>query len=345
MIYLHMGFPRTGTTSIQIGLEHNKEILEEGGYFYPDQGIDHYGHHNIFYDLIRYDSLMKPTFDGIYDESKGGLLALLEQIRAIKSENPDANIILSSEAFIDLNTKLLRRLVLHLNKLDEIQVITCLRRQERYLLSFWSLEVGRMHIPEPFNEWAINVATTNSMILDYLSYYFKLNSVLPKSCIKFVSFGDLVSGDGPLHNFLSYCSVPAELIDKCETPLHANPSPGLLALELLRQLSVPPYSSIPEEDKTNLINGIIEFSEMNDWKRHTPNKKDVISEECFTFIRNKYNLSNQLIYKEFPHLEDELNFRTNNSNYMPLTLSAIPKKSLTELNEKLPKFIDIESFL
>ena len=85
--YIHIGTHKTGTTSIQWALNHNRAALDEHGFLYPRTGIpaDHVGHHNIAWEL--YGST---EFRSVY----GSIDDLLMEIRG-----SDRNVLLSSELF------------------------------------------------------------------------------------------------------------------------------------------------------------------------------------------------------------------------------------------------------
>jgi len=46
-IYIHIGFGKTGTTSIQDSLYRNNELLSSQGFLYPKTGLRGTGHHNL----------------------------------------------------------------------------------------------------------------------------------------------------------------------------------------------------------------------------------------------------------------------------------------------------------
>ncbi|MCH5268842.1 MAG: hypothetical protein J1E62_10955 [Lachnospiraceae bacterium] len=139
-LYLHIGTPKTGTTSIQIFLAKNRELLSSKNFCYPDLGyrFDNVGkHRNAHFLIQRY-----------YDEKKQ---RLYEQEEALRNEGMQKvlelfqtsdNIILSDESiwnqsyFVDdfwLNLKEI--LAEHGHR---IKVIAYLRRQDAYIRSYWA---------------------------------------------------------------------------------------------------------------------------------------------------------------------------------------------------------------
>ena len=53
MIYLHLGKPKTGTTTIQKYLSANAKVLLAEEYLYPFAGRVLAGHHDIYFDLAK----------------------------------------------------------------------------------------------------------------------------------------------------------------------------------------------------------------------------------------------------------------------------------------------------
>ena len=75
-------------------------------YLYPESGIIWYGHHNIYYELARYDKLRGKFLGKLFDPDAGTLSELLKEIRDFKTKNPNGHIIISSEAIFSLKYKL-----------------------------------------------------------------------------------------------------------------------------------------------------------------------------------------------------------------------------------------------
>ena len=113
MIYLHVGKPKTGTTTIQRSLVTNRIPLLKQQVLYPQAGMLHWGHHNIYYEL---------TKSPMYDPGLGSFDLLLQNLRNYKEKHPNGNIILSSETYSGAYIRVLERLVQPLEKIDQVTI-------------------------------------------------------------------------------------------------------------------------------------------------------------------------------------------------------------------------------
>lgn len=89
-IFLHIGYHKTASTTIQFLLNQNREILKSYGYLYPSTGLFVYGHHNIAWEILQSD---------LFSKDAGNLDRLLEEIHTSNTEK----VILSSEDFVPAN--------------------------------------------------------------------------------------------------------------------------------------------------------------------------------------------------------------------------------------------------
>ena len=126
-IYLHIGFHKTATTTIQRGLFLNQDRLKRAGWLFPKSGlIWNLAHHNLSFEL--YD-------DPRYLPEFGGLEQLTSEIKQAKQKN----IILSSEDFGFRDAKTIRLLYEKLSCISkDITIIVYVRRQDKWLYSAWS---------------------------------------------------------------------------------------------------------------------------------------------------------------------------------------------------------------
>jgi len=91
-LILHIGMPKTGTSSIQQTLHDNRHVLASLGVIYPELGQLHGGAHHSWVKLITNanSQFAPPSIDSV------DALKLLDTIRLAKDQN---TIILSSEGF------------------------------------------------------------------------------------------------------------------------------------------------------------------------------------------------------------------------------------------------------
>ena len=156
-IYLHIGMPKTGTSSLQKVLFNNREKLLENGYLYPMSGIRHNAKeiedrycHNLlalsFLDFKEKNDLLSqfPTWEGLKTE--------------IDSINPK-DVIISAEAFTFYDVFYKTETIAKVKDLlinYKIKIIIYLRKQDDFLESCYRYMVNigacRVGIKEFFNE-------------------------------------------------------------------------------------------------------------------------------------------------------------------------------------------------
>lgn len=139
-LYLHVGMHKTGTTALQKFFSLNDRLLASQGICYPELGrsASLLAHHDIA------NSLKGPPFPLRAPEKSPE--EYLEGIRDCFRTFP--GVLLSSEIFMRFVPAFRDRLELDLSQLeklaavaDRVQVIIYLRRQDRYLESFYSQEI------------------------------------------------------------------------------------------------------------------------------------------------------------------------------------------------------------
>lgn len=92
-LYLHIGWPRSGSTTIQSVLHKNRAKLLEHGVLYPKTGAQDVGHHRWAAPAV------PEPIDWIKPADKDVLLSQLRD-EITSSEMPISSVIMSSEAFI-----------------------------------------------------------------------------------------------------------------------------------------------------------------------------------------------------------------------------------------------------
>lgn len=123
-LYLHIGLPKTATTTIQTFLSDNRAQLREQGILYPQAGISGVAHHQFgaaFEGLAR---------DWVEDCS---LPELLASLRAEVTKSRCSRVILSSEIFTFVRDP--DRLRQTLATEYDMTVLVSLRRQDKWLES------------------------------------------------------------------------------------------------------------------------------------------------------------------------------------------------------------------
>jgi len=156
-IYLHIGVPKTASSTIQKGLFDNQKALSKIGYLYPKAGLMGTNHKNIFFELC---SL--PEHKPKYSISYGNSESLASEIAATRLRN----IIISAEHFALLKSS-------EINSLKNIvqpfntKVIVYLRRQDQVIQSGWLQNTKRLVFKKSLQENIEEELSTNKSVYHY----------------------------------------------------------------------------------------------------------------------------------------------------------------------------------
>jgi SAM-dependent methyltransferase len=141
-LYLHIGFPKTGTTSIQMWLTENATALAAHGVLYPATGRGRheydYGHHQLPRGLVTKPlselAVMWPDMTNLRDEV---------------DNSPGSTIIVSSEDFATrLDQPEVDLLARRLADFD-VRIVCYVRRQDEFIISVWSTSVAYFGEKDP----------------------------------------------------------------------------------------------------------------------------------------------------------------------------------------------------
>lgn len=146
-LYLHIGSPKTGSTSIQEVFAKNRSGLREQGYIYPGKGVDH---HFLYFASNAPRERWPRHFKGM-DANK--LKAFLKNYfaeleRGFKQEN---NVVLSTEYIFFENKEMVEGIINYLRKFfDQISVLCFLREPVDYYRSYQQqLIKGQSYLQSP----------------------------------------------------------------------------------------------------------------------------------------------------------------------------------------------------
>ena len=197
-IYIHIGMPKTASTSMQKLLKYNEKDISQ--FFYiPKSGQtsgEYINHANLFFEFSK---------DYLYEPKLGNFKDLLDEIKNVKK-----NIILSSEAFslMLLNEKHKFFFENSLKKLNFEVIYLCFYRNEvgYFFSTLKELKNQRLRQPPPFNKFSyfddlihFKNALFHGWVYDDLNQrdtkykmYFNIkkfkNKIEKNSCFKFKYF-------------------------------------------------------------------------------------------------------------------------------------------------------------
>jgi hypothetical protein len=123
-VLLHIGYTKTGTTSIQRALYENRELIKSYNCYYPECGVVDNHHFYLAHNIIGPSS---PFFD----PGKGRAEDLLEEMTSLPS---DTTVVLSCETMIRYSDEQIER-TRDLFKDHDVTIVAYLRRQDFWLNS------------------------------------------------------------------------------------------------------------------------------------------------------------------------------------------------------------------
>jgi hypothetical protein len=141
-IYLHIGAPKTATSTLQHVLAKNSKRLLKNGVLFPQKLRHGNAHHALVVDLIeKYSG--KPMPDAWYGGSQRGHAWEVLQAEIKQHENAIHSVIISSELFFGQSNNLEAMLAEVSTYLQghEVRVIVYLRRQDQLYSSFYNQDV------------------------------------------------------------------------------------------------------------------------------------------------------------------------------------------------------------
>lgn len=230
-LYLHIGFNKTGSTTLQRCLFRNSTTLEQAGILYPgrlhDSYMQNYQHTPLAAALPeRQVSWLRPGKRASLDRALRDLLARIESSAA-------ETVVISSEAFggIDMTQDRVELVQRKLAQFDT-RIIAYIRRQDEYFLSTYQEEIknGGRHAFQ-FPRYATNRQFTFSQRLAPWRAVFGADRVIVRP------FERRFWPDGNLeYDFFDIIGAPLDNLTPMEKP--ANESLSFCALEFMRQLNI-----------------------------------------------------------------------------------------------------------
>lgn len=138
-IIIHIGWHKTGTTSVQQFLLKNRlRLIEENNIYYPEEGLLHCAHHNIAWILQG----KKMTPWGEVLPIKGGAEGYLVNVIENAKLNNCNTIIFSSEEFCIFRLQEIQALYKALHQhINTVKIIAYIRRQDLIVESAYNMEI------------------------------------------------------------------------------------------------------------------------------------------------------------------------------------------------------------
>lgn len=179
-LYLHVGMPKTGSTSIQWFLNNNRTLLQNQGMLYPQRQMVSDAHHPVAW-LCRPDGQQRgPDGEQQWVERIEGYRPIVERFVRDLSTSAYESITLSSETFFRSDPARVAQLF----EDHDVRTIIYLRRQDSFLEASLNqnTKIAGSHLDE--HEFAHQCTT----ILDYARWLSRWEASLGKSSVDVVPF-------------------------------------------------------------------------------------------------------------------------------------------------------------
>ncbi len=301
-LYLHIGSPKTATTSIQHFCHDNQEVLNEKGFCYPDfekiyprVGVLRNGHFIMAASQEAADESIDGS-DKEFDENFEKIYALFEEYD---------NVILSDEGLWNYgyhkNARVWRQLKKELDKgVFVIKVIVYLRRQDAYLFSWWNQQIKEGFRANSVISWDDIVANGKYVQLDYYKMLEHIASFVGKDNIIVRLFDRNAFFGGTIYKDFMNC-IGLDFTDEYTiTSEMTNLSLTKNNNEIKRILNgVPELEMETNNHYRNCLTQLSETGQENDnWS--------MFSEDEYVEFMQRFEDGNQRIAKEYLNTDDAL---------------------------------------
>lgn len=248
LLYLHIGLPKTGTTSIQDILWRNRRIAAAAGLLYP--GHDPAAHHRAAVDALpeRYPGWVDGATEGAWPW-------LVDQVKAWSG-----SALISSELLALARPDAVARTMAALDGI-EVHLVCTARDLVRQIPSVWQEDVKNRRTT-PYDEFVRFVrAGRDEEIADLFWSYQDLPGVLanwgaglPPERVHVITVPPRgASADLLWQRYASVIGVQADRFDTTVPP--TNSSLDLVQTEMLRRLNLVVGESIPWPEYVRVVKG------------------------------------------------------------------------------------------
>ncbi len=193
-VFIHIGLPKTATSSIQSFLYDSNAFLDQHGYHYLQTGLNHNlkCHHDLVWKLGLHKgpSYVEEDVDQYKQE-------ILDSLKAEVANNPGKDLILSSELLTFIGDFKKLDPILEIFEGKEIKYILNLRKQDRFLESLYQ-QVVKDGISQTFEEWF----HTSRGVANYNVLVTKLLQITTKENVIIDMFDARIPNLHPTENFL-----------------------------------------------------------------------------------------------------------------------------------------------
>jgi hypothetical protein len=243
-ILIHIGSPRTGTTSIQHFLDISKVDLDKRGLLIPSLGWSRGGHAEFRRTLLQLPTRIQ-SLTGFLKKKKDNneqLLKIRDDFTSLLLRPTHQHLLISTESFWTINPERLLKIYPQLTQ-HHCYILCCLRDPVDFASSHYAQKVKAGRLTMPIRTWL----KSNISLYDYDNTISPWEGSFGKENVICYSY-EKAAKEGIISTFLDWLQSLnllskdklAEIVN-LHSPLiqskHANPSPSDAILELLLSLN------------------------------------------------------------------------------------------------------------
>ena len=334
-LIIHIGFHKTGTSSIQFFLHRNKnKLLKELGIYYPNTYIGE--SHNLYsYNLINFFPPMAP------DEIKIGKEKLIKNFsQELSNVNPKA-VLMSAEDFlfsIDDIYDLVR-----ISEPKKLKIIVYFRRQDKMLESLHNESIKNLASVDFFSLCAFYIWYFHGRIfLNYYNFLKHLEDIFKAEITEIfprIYFKDINKNWDAVEDFCSLLGISKSAFteEKVEANVSLSPT-STEALNRIKRKYLLPLKT---------FNRVVGFLYKYD-SQHPSRIKTLMPLEIRKKILECYKESNEKLFKEYFN-QEKLFVLSKEEEEFYKEQESIPKdeieKEIEEKYRSILEFIKKENFL
>jgi len=286
IVYLHIGVPKTASSTIQRGLFENLNALKNDGYLYPKNGLLDTNHKNIFFELT---SLVNHNIK--FSPAAGNIDSLVTEINTSALDK----VIISAEHLALLITPEIQFLKEHLEPFST-RVIVYLRRQDQVIQSGWSQNAKRLVTNKDLDGIIEEEFSTDASVYHYDYLLDNWAHVFGKENIILRIFEPEHLSGHIFHDFLQTCGIST--LDNYKIPKSSNVSPSYktmgVILEITKRLNFDQIDPITRVE----IGRQIEFI-CNQLGWNQDKKYNAIDKKTFERIMDHFQPGNNKVAQEY----------------------------------------------
>ncbi len=319
-LILHVGTDKTGTTSLQVILSENQDILSKSGIYYPITGRgEYYQHHLLFAPICEYSESVGFTPRKTWDEN-------LSELNSEINSRDETTIVLSSELLtwgVDFASLAMLKELFH-----EITVIIYLRRQDEYVESKYEQSIKSLGYSKQFDISDANIPDYYQLLKKWLIFVNNPENII----VRPYEYGQLYKGS--LYQDFWQHALSMEFSDDYTIPKQHKVNSGLTRNSLEFQRLINACTHQPQCNR--FLSSVYAYSLSESIAASEPfNSKEILSPQERIEILDSVKVINHNIARDFLQRDDLPLFYeeppTSNSVWQPY-LGLEPENILSIAN-------------